>query len=207
MKPGSEATVETCYIEGIGNPPPFSQSPYACKYNKSGRPCQINIRSHFFRPWYFRKNADELKKDRQMFGRSPSWLYICKQKAVPVRLGFSSITTYTENACPADGVPICVVSCVGSDYKGRKGAQILFYSEYHHIIGTAFFVSVHISCFSLQGAMRSTLLALSLQGDLAMIFFIHESWGLFECGWGPRTKLIYRTTFKNCVDNAIYHTI
>ena len=59
-----------------------------------------------------------------------------------VRLGFSSITTYTENACPANGVPICVASCVGSDYKGRKGAQILFYSEYHHIIGTAFFVSL-----------------------------------------------------------------
>ena len=67
-------------------------------------------------------------------------MYICNHKAVPVRLGFSSITTYTENACPADGVPICVASCVGSDYKGRKGAQILFYSEYHHIIGTAFFV-------------------------------------------------------------------
>ena len=57
-------------------------------------------------------------------------------------MGFSSITTYTENACPADGVPICVASCVGSDYKGRKGAQILFYSEYHHIIGTAFFMPV-----------------------------------------------------------------
>ena len=75
-------------------------------------------------------------------------MYICNHKAVPVRLGFSSIKTYTENAYPADGVPICVASYVGSDYKGRKGAQILFYSEYHHIIGTAFFVSVR---FVLRG--------------------------------------------------------
>ena len=30
---------------------------------------------------------------------------------------------------------------VGSDYRGGAGAQILFYSEFHHIIGTAFFIS------------------------------------------------------------------
>ena len=35
---------------------------------------------------------------------------------------------------------------VGSDYKGGEGAQILFYSEFHHIIGTAFFV---LSCLPL----------------------------------------------------------
>lgn len=28
----------------------------------------------------------------------------------------------------------------GSDYKGKKGAQIFIHSEFHHIIGTAIFV-------------------------------------------------------------------
>ncbi len=30
---------------------------------------------------------------------------------------------------------------VGSDYRGRKGAQILSFQEFHHITGSAFFVA------------------------------------------------------------------
>jgi hypothetical protein len=77
------------------------------------------------------------------FGNTKESFYLCRYKAVPVRLGFSSIT-FKRRECytcrwRADMHRICDV---GSDYKGGAGAQILLYSEFHHIIGTAFFISV-----------------------------------------------------------------